>query len=78
MGLKFCGHCGARLTDSSLDGHESPTISTPYDELPSAERRQCTVLSTSLSGYAALIEKLPPHDITFQVKDEELDQVFNF
>ena len=23
-------------------------------------------------------EKLPPHDITFQVKDEELDQVFNW
>ncbi|MGD8741492.1 MAG: aldehyde ferredoxin oxidoreductase C-terminal domain-containing protein [Desulfobacterales bacterium] len=23
-------------------------------------------------------EKLPPHDITFQVKDEELDEVFNF
>ncbi len=23
-------------------------------------------------------EPLPPHDITFQVKDEELDQVFNF
>jgi len=23
-------------------------------------------------------EKLPPHDITFQVKDEDLDQVFNF
>jgi aldehyde:ferredoxin oxidoreductase len=23
-------------------------------------------------------EKLPPHDITFQVKDEDLDQVFNW
>jgi aldehyde:ferredoxin oxidoreductase len=23
-------------------------------------------------------EKLPPHDITFQVKDEDLDEVFNF
>jgi aldehyde:ferredoxin oxidoreductase len=23
-------------------------------------------------------EKLPPHDITFLVKDEELDQVYNF
>jgi aldehyde:ferredoxin oxidoreductase len=23
-------------------------------------------------------EKLPPHDITFQVTDEELDEVFNF
>ena len=25
-----------------------------------------------------LDEKLPPHDITFEVKDEELDQVFNW
>ena len=25
-----------------------------------------------------LKEKLPPHNITFQVKDEELDQVFNW
>ena len=23
-------------------------------------------------------EKLPPHDVTFAVTDEELDQVFNF
>jgi len=23
-------------------------------------------------------EKLPPHNITFQVKDEELDQLFNW
>jgi aldehyde:ferredoxin oxidoreductase len=23
-------------------------------------------------------EKLPPHDVTFEVKDEDLDQVFNW
>ena len=23
-------------------------------------------------------EKLPPHDVTFEVKDEALDEVFNF
>ncbi len=46
---------------ASVDGH-APVESAPHDTLSSGERRQVTLLTSSVAGYDALIEHLAPGD----------------
>ena len=66
----FCSTCGQRLSDlSSLQvpaAASRPSAEASLSrsrEVMSGERRQITILASSLSGYEALVERAAPEDV---------------
>src|SRR3954466_9412485 len=64
-GSKFCSECGANLSRAS-EPASRPSTSTPSmisRPIPSAERRQLTVMFVDLVGSTALSSRLDPEDL---------------
>jgi aldehyde:ferredoxin oxidoreductase len=62
MTVDDVGELGKSILKSERDFNARAGLSAEHDRLPDFFKK----------------EPLPPHDVTFQVTDEELDQVFNF
>ena len=53
---KFCNECGHPLIFPSEETSSKP--------IPDAERKRITALSSDLSGYTAMSEKLDPEEVS--------------
>src|SRR5215472_10758261 len=62
-GNKFCADCGAALTIRAPSAPAEPALPLPATPMPSAERRQLTVLFCDLVGSTALASRLDPEDL---------------
>src|SRR5215468_9405851 len=62
-GKKFCADCGAALTTRAPSGPAEAVSPLPAAPMPSAERRQLTVLFCDLVGSTALASRLDPEDL---------------
>jgi class 3 adenylate cyclase/tetratricopeptide (TPR) repeat protein len=62
---RFCGDCGAALGKPLAEPQRptSPVAPTPSSVLPSAERRQLSVMFCDLVGSTALSARLDPEDL---------------
>jgi len=62
MSVADVGELGKSILKNERDFNARAGFTAEHDRLPDFFKK----------------ETLPPHDITFQVPDQELDQVFNF
>src|SRR5215813_11541172 len=60
-GKRFCGDCGAPLTD--IGSQASPALPVGHGRLPLPERRQLSVIFCDLVGSTALAARLDPEDL---------------
>lgn len=66
----FCSTCGQRLLDSSPPADNTAIPTTPADapaartrEVMSGERRQVTILASSIAAYESLVERAAPDEV---------------
>src|SRR5215472_11083186 len=62
-GKKFCADCGAALASGVSSAPAEAALPLPAAPMPSAERRQLTVLFCDLVGSTALAARLDPEDL---------------
>src|SRR6516165_6924592 len=62
-GNKFCADCGAALAIGMSSAPVEAALPLPATPMPSAERRQLTVLFCDLVGSTALSSRLDPEDL---------------
>src|SRR5215472_17883119 len=62
-GKKFCADCGAALTICAFGAPAEAASLRAAAPMPSAERRQLTVLFCDLRGSTALSARLDPEDL---------------